>query len=161
MQLSDFLTVDHVLAEMQSTNKKEAIEELGELISKGCSSELKDAIIKVLMERESISTTAIGETIAIPHGKLDRVETLLFGIGRSKSGLDFQSVDGQPTKLFFILFAPEESTMLHLKALARISRLCKDTNFRQKLLDASNANEMYEIFRKEDQIKEDQIRSRS
>jgi PTS system nitrogen regulatory IIA component len=150
MQIADFITVSRVLAQMRSTNKEQALVELGELVANGKDERTRDAIVRVLRERERLASTGIGEEIAIPHGKLDAVDSLLLGLGRSRQGVEFESVDGKPTRLFFVLVAPEESTGIHLKALARISRLCKEPEFRARLLEAENSTEMYEILCSED-----------
>ena len=91
---------------------------------------------KVLIEREQLASTAIGEGVAIPHGKLGAVGEIVACLGRAPTGVEFDSMDGQPTYLFFVLVAPESSTGAHLKALARISRVFKDPEFRRRLLAA-------------------------
>src|SRR6202011_413954 len=97
----------------------------------------------VLAERERLGSTAIGDGIAIPHGKLPKVTKILGTFGRHVQGVDFESLDGNPTHLFFMLVAPEDSTSLHLKALARVSRLLRDGNFRDKLMTAPGADELF------------------
>jgi PTS system nitrogen regulatory IIA component len=109
-----------------------------------------DTLYEVLLEREKLASTAIGEGVAIPHGKLDAVGRLVACVGRAKEGVDFDSIDGQPTYLFFVLVAPENSTGSHLKALARISRLFKDPEFRGRLLDAPDGHAMFQIISEED-----------
>ncbi len=104
----------------------------------------------MLNERERLGSTAIGDGIAIPHGKIRGITQILGAFGRSTRGLDFDSLDGNPTHLFFLLIAPEESTSLHLKALARVSRLFKDGAFRQHLLEARDAGELYRLLKEED-----------
>src|SRR5271167_4575626 len=104
----------------------------------------------VLAERERLGSTAIGDGIAIPHGKLPSVTRILGAFGRHVPGVDFESLDGGPTHLFFMLVAPEDSTSLHLKALARVSRLLRDGNFRDKLLKAPDANELFRLIADED-----------
>ena len=104
----------------------------------------------VLLERERISTTAIGEGVAIPHGKLPGVERVLGVFARSLQGVDFSSLDGGPTHLFFVLIAPESAAADHLKALARISRLLKDETFRRRLLTGQTGEELYRIIAEED-----------
>jgi PTS system nitrogen regulatory IIA component len=146
MQIVDFITPDRVLAQMRSTSKDEALAELGELVANGRGDDVRDAIIGVLRDRERLASTGIGEEIAIPHGKLDAISELVVGLGRSREGVEFESVDGKPTRLFFVLVAPEDSTGIHLKALARISRLCKEPGFRGRLLEAVDAAEMYEVL---------------
>jgi PTS system nitrogen regulatory IIA component len=104
----------------------------------------------VLLERERISTTAIGEGVAIPHGKLAGVERVLGVFARSLDGVDFASLDGAPTRLFFALIAPQNAAADHLKALARISRLLKDEGFRRRLIDAKNRQELFTMIAEED-----------
>src|SRR5262249_61440429 len=104
----------------------------------------------VLNERERLGSTAIGDGIAIPHGKLRGIGQILGVFGRSSGGIDFDSLDGNPPQLFFLLVAPEDSASLHLKALARVSRLFKDGGFRQRLLDAADAPDLYRLLKEED-----------
>jgi PTS system nitrogen regulatory IIA component len=108
-------------------------------------------ILEVLTERERISTTAIGEGVAIPHGKLPGVERVLGIFARSREGVDFASLDGGPTHLFFVLIAPENAAADHLKALARISRLLKDPAFRSQLIEGKTREEIFDIIAQEDQ----------
>ena len=150
MQLTTYLTVDRILSEMSATTKQAALLELAQLISDGQDQQLRERIIQVLQEREKLASTGIGGEIAIPHGKLDLDGPMLIGLARHRDGLDFESVDGKPTRLFFVLVAPEKSTGIHLKALARISRLCKEPEFRQQLLNAQGAQEMFDIIHRAD-----------
>ena len=106
----------------------------------------EDRMIEILLERESLGSTGIGEGVAIPHGKSKEVDKILASFGRSLPGMDFQSLDGKPTHLFFLLIAPENSAGMHLKALAQISRLMKDQAFRKRLMDAHSAEEIYSLF---------------
>jgi len=107
--------------------------------------------LRVLQDREKISTTAIGEGVAIPHGKLPTVEKIWGLFARSLPGVDFASLDGEPTHLFFTLIAPQDAAADHLKALARISRLLKDPDLRQRLLAARSSQDLYDIIATEDQ----------
>src|SRR5437870_13323846 len=108
-------------------------------------------VLEVLLEREKISTTAIGEGVAIPHGKLPGVERVLGVFARSPEGVDFASLDGEPTHLFFTLIAPEDAAADHLKALARISRLLKDETFRRRLIEGKTSQEIFQTIAQEDQ----------
>jgi len=110
----------------------------------------REVLAKVLLERERLASTAIGEGVAIPHGKLDAVGKLVAVVGRATEGVDFDSMDGRPTHLFFVLVAPENSTGVHLKALARISRLFKDPEFRTRLMQAKDAQDIYRVIADED-----------
>ena len=104
----------------------------------------------MLAERERLGSTAIGDGIAIPHGKLAGVNSIIGVFGRHQRGVDFDSLDGGPTYLFFLLVAPEDSASLHLKALARVSRLMKDPAFRERLSSAPDAAEIFRLIKEED-----------
>jgi PTS system nitrogen regulatory IIA component len=103
------------------------------------------------LEREKLGSTGIGDGIAIPHGKMKGIEELVTSFGRSIKGVDFESIDNKPTHLFFLLVAPENSAGVHLKALARISRLLKDSGFRNRLMEASDRQDLFRIIAEEDE----------
>ena len=109
-----------------------------------------DVLKRVLEERELLASTAIGDGIAIPHGKLDAVGRLVGTLGRARAGIEFESIDGKPTHLVFMLVAPASSTGVHLKALARLSRLFRDSDFRDRLMAAPDAVAMYHVILEED-----------
>jgi len=108
-------------------------------------------LVKVLMERERLGSTGIGGGIGIPHGKMKDIESLVLGFGLSRKGVDFESLDGKPTHIFFLLVTPENSTGLHLKLLARISRILKNDPFKNRLLNASDEDELFGIIKEEDE----------
>jgi len=150
VKISDFLNVESIISVLKSRDKSAAIEEMATWME-SCHRELdKQKVLDVLRERERISTTAIGEGVAIPHGKLPGVDRVLAVFARSPEGVDFASLDGAPTHLFFSLIAPENAAADHLKALARISRLLKDEVFRKRLMQAKNEQELYNIIAEED-----------
>ena len=107
-------------------------------------------MLEVLTEREKLNTTGIGEGVAIPHGKLAGLPRLYASFGVSRPGVDFSSIDGRPTQLFFALIAPENSAGIHLKALARISRLFRSPQFRESILQAPDAGRIYALIAEED-----------
>jgi PTS system nitrogen regulatory IIA component len=150
MKIVDFIREDLILPELQSAQKLDVLTELATHLASRHEGVSKEDLVKVLIERERLASTAIGEGIAIPHGKLDTIGKLVACVGRAKEGVDFDSMDGRPTHLFFVLVAPENSTGVHLKALARISRLFKDGEFRTRLMSARDAKEMYKIIADED-----------
>ena len=151
MKITDFLSSEAVIAHMTGRDKNSAIEEMASLLA-ACHHELdQKQILEVFLERERISTTAIGEGVAIPHGKLPSVERVIGGFARSRDGIDFASLDGEPTHLFFALLAPQNAAADHLKALARISRLLKDEGFRQRLMQAKSSQELYALIADEDE----------
>ena len=150
MKITDFLSRETIVPELASRYKNAALEEMAGYL--GSTHRLdKDKVLKVLLERERISTTAIGEGVAIPHGKLNGVERVVGVFARSPEGIDFASLDGAPTHLFFVLVAPENAAADHLKALARISRLLKDEAFRRRLMAGQSSQELYTTILEEDE----------
>ena len=105
----------------------------------------------MLLEREKLGSTGIGDGIAIPHGKLKGLDRLVISFGRSRQGIDFDAIDGKPVHIFFLLMAPESSTGQHLKALAKISRMLKDPDFRSDLMAAKSAEEIYRKIAEKDE----------
>ena len=150
MKITEFVREDLIVSELAARDKAGVIEEMAARLSERVPALAKDALVRVLMEREKLASTAIGEGVAIPHGKHDGAGQLLACVGRSKEGVDFESMDGRPTHIFFVLVAPENSTGAHLKALARISRLFKSSEFRDRLMAAEGAADLYRIISEED-----------
>jgi len=111
----------------------------------------QEDLVKVLLERERLGSTGIGGGIGIPHGKMKDLESLVLGFGLSRKGVDFESLDGKPAHIFFLLVTPENSTGLHLKLLARISRILKNEPFKNRLLGASDSDEILSIIKEEDE----------
>jgi PTS system nitrogen regulatory IIA component len=150
MKIVDLIRRDMVVPALQATEKRSILEELAQYMSGRHPRIDRATLSRVLIEREQLASTAIGEGVAIPHGKLSAVGEIVACLGRAPSGVDFDSMDGQPTYLFFVLVAPESSTGAHLKALARISRVFKDPEFRRRLLAAPDAESMYHVVADED-----------
>jgi PTS system nitrogen regulatory IIA component len=151
LKITDFLAPDRVIATLQSHEKDAVLKEMADRLVASESSLDSRKVLQVLLDREKISTTAIGEGVAIPHGKLAGVERVLGVFARSNEGVDFASLDGALTHLFFVLIAPEDAAADHLKALARISRLLKAPAFRSQLMAGKTSRELYEIIAAEDQ----------
>jgi PTS system nitrogen regulatory IIA component len=150
VKITDFLNAQSVIPALEGREKSAALEEMAGLLA-FCHPRLtKEKVLDVLVAREKISTTAIGEGVAIPHGKLAGVDRVLGVFARSPEGVDFASLDGEPTHLFFALIAPENAAADHLKALARISRLLKDQGFRRRLMAANTQQELYTMIAEED-----------
>jgi nitrogen PTS system EIIA component len=150
MRVVDFLLPECVVADMDATSKPAVLAELSERLSKVVPGVDAAILRHVLEERELLASTAIGDGIAIPHGKLDSVGHLVGVLGRAVNGIEFDSIDGKPTYLIFMLVAPASSTGVHLKALARLSRLFRDPEFRQRLLVAPSSAAMYQVISEED-----------
>lgn len=153
MKISEFLDEDAITCQLKATNKEDAIRELVGLLVKTGSIKDKDVpkIMRILMDREALGSTGIGQGVAIPHGKTDCVSRLVGAVGTSTHGLNFDSLDGEPTHIFFLLLAPQDSAGPHLKALARISRLLKERHFREGLVAAKEEKTLLRILRDEDQ----------
>ncbi len=150
MKISELLSPAAVSADLRSKTKNEILSELTDVLRKVETGLDRDEVVRVLQERERLGSTGIGEGVAIPHGKLRRLDRLLISFGRCREGVDFDSMDGKPAHLFFLLVAPEESVGIHLKTLARISKLLKNPDVRQRLLDASEGSEIYRIIVEEE-----------
>ena len=150
MKIMDIIDIDLINADLKARNKQEVLGELADMVAK---KEGLDAgtIVPVLEEREKLGSTGIGEGIAIPHGKMKGLKKLVASFGKSAKGINFDSIDGKPAYLFFLLMAPENTAGMHLKALARISRLLKDTKFRERLLDSKTTQEVYKALQEEDE----------
>ena len=133
MKVVDFLRSEWMVADLQSAGKEEVLAELVEVLVDQGVVHSSDKAVGVLLDREKLGSTGIGEGIAIPHGKLPELDQVVAVFGRSRVGIDFDSMDGTPVHLFFLLMAPENSASMHLKALARISRLLKARQFREEL----------------------------
>ena len=153
MKIFDFLNEKAISSDLKSQDKKGVIQELtGLLIKAGeLKPKMKDAVVKVLLNREALGSTGIGQGVAIPHGKCEYVKELVGAFGVSKKGINFDSLDGESAYLFFILLAPIESSGPHLKAFARISKLLKDKYFRDSLKNAENEKALLKIIKEEDQ----------
>ena len=150
MKILDILDKDCIIPELSSKTKKEVLEELTEALSNCMASLNKEALVEVLLERERLGSTGIGDGIAIPHGKIQGLDELILSFGRSSKGIEFDSMDGRLTHLFFLLVAPENSAGIHLRALAKISRLLKSAHFRQRLLKAGTKEELFDVIQEED-----------
>ena len=150
MKILDVLLKEAILSDLKANDKKRVLEELVTPVARIADLN-HDYLVKVLMERERLGSTGIGEGIGIPHGKVKGLESLVLGFGLSKKGVDFDSMDGQPAHIFFLLLTPENSTGLHLKLLARISRILKNEPFKQRLLHATNRDEIYSIIEEEEE----------
>ena len=151
MKLLDFLQKEAIVPDLGASDKTGVLAELADVLVATDSVASAPAAVQVLQEREKLGSTGIGEGIAIPHGKLKELQQVVAVFGRSSEGVEFESMDGAPVHLFFLLMAPENSASTHLKALARISRLLKDRSFREELLQASSRDDLFEIIAREDE----------
>jgi PTS system nitrogen regulatory IIA component len=153
LKVVDFLSPDAIIPALAGASKAAVLSEMAAFVAaRQTPSGSIDAqvLLRVLEEREHLASTAIGDGIAIPHGKLDTIDQLVGVLGRSASGLAFDSIDGKPTHIVFMLVAPSNSAGIHLKALARLSRLFRDPGFRQRLIEAEDGVTMYRTIAEED-----------
>lgn len=155
MKIQDFLCKKAVTASLKGTKKEEIIKELVDLLIASEEVEKKDRakVVELLMARESLGSTAIGQGVGIPHAKCDCAKKLVASFGLSQKGVDFDSLDGEPVYIFFLLIAPSDSAGPHLKALARISRLLKDKYFRESLKACQDEKNILKVIGQEDDKK--------
>lgn len=146
MKIKGLLSEPLVLHNLKGTDKKEILMELSDAISRQISAVTRDDIFEALFSREQLGSTGMEEGVAIPHAKVSGLPSIVLAFGRSIKGVDFQSIDSKPTKLVFLLLAPEGSSGDHLKILARLSRMLKDEEFRNQLLAAQGKEEIYKAI---------------
>jgi PTS system nitrogen regulatory IIA component len=151
LKITDFLAAARIIPDLKGKDKRSVLQEMADRLADQEHSLDARKLFDTLLERETISSTAIGEGVAIPHGKAAGISKVLGVFARSVHGVDFDSLDGGPTYLFFVLIAPEDSAADHLKALARISRLLKDGSFRARLMQGQTQEEIFNVIREEDQ----------
>lgn len=150
MKIVEFLNDKAVTASLKAASKEAILRELVDLLAKAEGIRNKEELLKVLLARESLGSTGIGQSVGIPHAKTNIVKKLVAAFGISKSGVAFEALDGEPVHIFFLLVAPEDSAGPHLKALARISRLLKDKYFRDSLRQLDDEKAILKLIREED-----------
>ncbi len=151
MKISELLDPAAIIVDLKGGNKKDVLAELTDALLKADASLDHDEVLRVLLERERLGSTGIGDGVAIPHGKLKNLDQLRISFGLSQRGVDFDSMDGKPAQLFFLLVAPEESVGVHLKTLARISKLLKSPTARERLQAAASAKDIHRIIEDEEE----------
>jgi len=151
MKILDIMTEKSIIPDLRGRTKKEVLEELIDGLLESKPQLDRDRLLGVLLERERLGSTGIGDGIAIPHGKLKDLDRLVLSFGRSTQGVDFESMDGKPVHLFFLLVAPESCAGIHLRALAKIARLLKNGAVRKKLATVAGKEEIYAVIQAEDE----------
>lgn len=141
-----------VIMDLQATNGEEVLAELADKLVQGSPAVSREALLQLLMDREGLGSTGIGDGIAIPHCKLPELAEPVLVFGRSSGGVDFRAIDGRPVYLFFLLAAPEGAAGIHLKLLARLSRLLKDSAVRVRLMTAGTPEEIVAIVVERDSM---------
>jgi PTS system nitrogen regulatory IIA component len=143
VKLADILKESSVIADIKGVTKREILFEMVETLKNAKLIDDVDSVVDIIMEREKLGSTGIGDGVAIPHGKMKKLNTILCVAGRSKEGVNFDAVDRQPVHIFFLVLAPEDSASMHLKVLSRISKVLRDQSFRKKMLKLADAHEIY------------------
>ncbi len=151
MKISEYLKPEDIIAELAAVTKIEVIEELAAVLADHHEGLDRKQLLENILEREKLGSTGIGDGIAIPHAKLKTVGNIMVVFGRSGRGVNFSALDGKPVHIFFLLVARDENFGAHLKLLARISRILKNPSFRSRLLEAGDAESIYQIIREQDE----------
>jgi len=150
MNMKDALRESCVIADLKGGTKEEVLTELvSALKDAGLVQDVGQAV-GVILEREKLGSTGIGDGVAIPHGKMKGLNSILCVFGRSKEGIDFDAVDGKPVNIFFLLLAPEDSAGLHIQMLSRISRILRDPSFRKRLIEEGDDRDLFANIVEED-----------
>lgn len=150
MKIMEILAKDAVILDLGVRSKREVLAEMAAALAKVEPQIEAGRLLEVLLEREALQSTGIGEGVAIPHGKLPGLDRLVASFARSVAGVDFDSIDGQPSHHFFLLVVPEHSGGQYLKALARISRFFRDAAFRRKLAEGETLDDVIRAIEEED-----------
>ena len=145
MLLTDLVAPDGVIPALKVNSKKQILQELAAKAAV-LSGQSERVILETLLRREKLGSTGVGHGIAIPHGKLARLEHLFGLFARLERAVDFEALDGQPVDLVFLLLAPEGAGADHLKALARVARLLRDPEVARKLRESRDAEALYAVL---------------
>lgn len=151
MKIMDFLKKEAIAVGINASKKKDVVIELVDLLARAYPIKDKSALIKAIMNREELGSTGIGQGVGIPHAKSNAVKELIGALMVSRNGVNFDSLDGEPTHIFFLLVAPEDAAGPHLKALATISRMLKDKFLRDSIIAVKDEGALLTIIKKEDQ----------
>jgi PTS system nitrogen regulatory IIA component len=151
MNIVDMLKKEFIIEDLKAKNKRDVLAELSNIFLQTYKDLDTAAVLGALLEREKLGSTCIGEGIAIPHGKLAGLGDLIAAFGRSGEGVEFNSLDGKPVHIFFLLMAPENSAGQHLKALAKISRMLRDADFRRQLMDSKSRDDLFNAIKQKDE----------
>ncbi len=145
--LTDLLTIERIKIPLQAHTKEDVLRELVQVISNGDGGEGSEELLRAVREREAVLSTGIGNGVAIPHGKSSMVSDLVMAAGRTAEPVEFDSLDGKPVQLLFMLIGPETAAGPHIKALSRISRLIRRDTVRETLVNARTPEEFYQSLK--------------
>lgn len=135
-----------IILEMKATSKEGALRELAALAAVECGRFTEEILYSVLLERETLGSTGVGNGVAIPHGKIKGLDDILLCFGRSRAGINFEAIDNRPVHLFVLLLSPAGKAAEYLQALARVSKILKNTTKRQQLLNFPTREEIVALF---------------
>lgn len=150
MRISEFLRKENILLSFKSDEKRAALGELCALLAQNGDVTDTGVVFDAVMKRENLSSTGIGDEVAIPHARTSHAKALTSALGLSRNGIEYFAMDDKPVKLVFMLVAGDNRAGNHLKALARISRLLRSPGFREKIEGSNSADEMYTMIAQED-----------
>lgn len=148
MKLNELINEDLIKLELEASNKKDAIRELIDILQQAGKVSNRKKFEKAVFNREKEGTTGIGYGVAIPHGKSKGVKETSLVFGRKKDGIDFESLDGDTAKIFFMIAVPEKSDSTHLNVLSRLSRALMHEELRKNLLDAKSKQKVLDLIKK-------------
>ncbi len=151
MKVLDLLSTNYVISNIKGQSKEEVINELINLFNDDPRVIDLEKVRDAVLEREKIMSTGVGKGFAIPHGKTNAVNDMLAAFGKSDRPIEYDSLDGQPVYLVFLLVGKDNLVSKHIKLLSRISRMMNKDEFREKLIKAKTSDEILEIFRKEEE----------
>jgi PTS system nitrogen regulatory IIA component len=151
MKIMDYLDEEWVIGDLQGADKTSILKELSSVLVNPCKVASVEELLQVLLDREKLGSTGIGEGIAIPHGRLKKLKKFFISFGRSAKGVDFDSIDQKPSQLFFLVMAPENSAVDNLKLLSRIVTLLKEPSFKKRLMEAPSRKDLFKVISEEDE----------
>ena len=151
MKIAEVLDKRAIKIGLNAVTKEDTLKELVAVLAQVEDIGDQKNIVKALIERENLGSTGIGQGIAIPHGKTDRIKRLVAVLGISKHGVNFDALDGEPVYIFFLLVAPKSTPGPHLKALAQISRLLRDSYFCELIRKCKTEEEVYNLIKNEEE----------
>lgn len=151
MKITDFLSPGDILPDLSGNSMDDVLRELAQHLVNSKRVSDTDHLVEILIEREKLGSTGIGNGVAIPHGRLSGIKDILVVFGRSRNGIEFHAHDQKQVNLLFLLVAPEDSAGKHLKALARISRILKSPDCRRALMESDDIDVLYRVISEEDE----------
>lgn len=151
MKVSELLKKEFIISDLKGETKEEVINELVDLFKDDLRVEDIEKVRSAVLEREKVMSTGVGKGFAIPHGKTNAVKEIIGSFGRIKDGIDYESLDGNPVNLVFLLVGKDNLISTHIKLLSRISRLMNKDDFRHRLAEANSADEIVKLFSEEEQ----------